>query len=189
MPRPMDGRRSAVWTWLCRVGHHADYLLVLALAVYFWRFSQWRVTDDDEGMYLLAGQRVLNRELPYVGFSFPQLPGTAYLYGASQAVFGCSMSAGRILPCLLAALTQLLVFTITRNHAGRIAAACALLLFAANPLAPTWLTVAKTLAPGLFFALAASAVTLNARSHSGRAAGGALLWTRRSVPRGADVQR
>ena len=41
-------RRSLV-VWLQRAGGSADYLLVAAAALYLWRFSEWRVTDDDEG--------------------------------------------------------------------------------------------------------------------------------------------
>ncbi|MEZ4374576.1 MAG: glycosyltransferase family 39 protein [Polyangiaceae bacterium] len=167
-------RRSLV-VWLRRAGGSADYLLVAAAALYLWRFSEWRVTDDDEGVYLLAGQRVMHGELPYVHFPFPQLPLTPYLYGAAQALLGRSMSAGRVLAWLMASLTLGLVFWVARKHSGRLAGAAALVLLVANPLCSLWLTPAKSLAPALFFAMAASAVTLDGTSNSRRAVGGALL--------------
>ncbi|MCA9644816.1 MAG: glycosyltransferase family 39 protein, partial [Myxococcales bacterium] len=175
MSFPPDARRTHLVGWLRRLGASADYLLVVAAALYLWWFSQWRVTDDDEGVYLLAAQRVMHGELPYVHFAFPQLPGTPYLYGAAQAVLGSSMSAGRVLPWLMASLTLGVVFHVARKHAGRLAAVAALLLLVANPLCPLWLTPAKSLAPALFFAMAASAVTLHAKSTARLAAGGALL--------------
>ncbi len=161
--------------WVRRVPAAFEFIAVGAVTVCFWCFSRWRPGDEDEGFYLLAGQRVMHGELPYLDFSFPQLPGTAYLYGIGQALFGAGMSRGRILPVAMATATLVLVYLAVRRHTGRVAAATSAVLMGANALSLLWLTVAKTHAPALMFAVAASMVTLGARSNGRRAVGGALL--------------
>jgi O-antigen ligase len=54
-----------------------------------------RLIARDEGFYLLAARLVMEKELPYVDFFYPQMPLFPYLYGLWMKIFSFSWTSGR----------------------------------------------------------------------------------------------
>lgn len=99
--------------------------------------------DDDEGYFLLAGQAVFNGLVPYRDFFFPQMPLSAYLYGAWQTVVGGGIEPTRYLTAAMGAASTALVFYAARQASGRLAGATSAVFFLSHLLVVEWATPVK----------------------------------------------
>ena len=111
-----------------------------------------RLTDTDEGLYLLAAKLVAQGKRLYVDFFFQQMPALPYVYGLWSRLVGLSWISGRMLSVLLSvALGGLLYWHIERLYSSKILACLAVLLYALNNLVIAWHSVVKTYALSNFF--------------------------------------
>lgn len=129
--------------------------LGVALAAVYVPMALFRLVDADEGIYLLNAKLVLNGDLPYHDFFYPQMPLLPYVYALWMKLFGVSWYSGRLLSALLAVALGLIVYA----HAARLTRSrplgiLAVSLFASSTLCLAWLSAAKTfsLASLLLFA-------------------------------------
>ncbi len=159
------------------VGRRRTELIVvgaLALALFSW-IGQRRIVDDDEGYYLLAGQAVFDGLVPYRDFFFPQMPLSAYLYGAWQWAVGVGIAPARYLTAGFGAATAVLVFHAARRSAGSAGGITATLLFLGHLLVLEWMTTVKTHPPMIFFTMATLVVLTGGELSPRRALAAGLL--------------
>ncbi len=146
-----------------------------AAYAYFRTLSRWRVTDDDEGFYLISGQQLLKGDLPYVDFFFPQTPGSTLVFGIGQLTAGIGIEAGRAAASAMAAVMVISVYAALLRR-GRLVAVAACLLCASHPLVASWVVVAKTITLQVAFGTAAVVVAVEAQQRFSRLfIAGALL--------------
>ena len=133
--------------------------LALVLALIFVPMSIFRLIDADEGTYLLNAKAVLlNGDLPYEDFFYPQMPLLPYVYAVWMRVFGVSWYSGRILTALFAVTLGLILYHhVVRLTAQRLFGLLALVLFASSSLLLAWLTPVKTLSLATLLGFAAYA--------------------------------
>ena len=79
--------------------------------------SRFGIDVYDEGIALLGAQNVLGGQIPYRDFFYLYPPGGLYLNAALFKVFGPSIIVGRILEALIAFLTVVCVFFVTKRIA------------------------------------------------------------------------
>jgi hypothetical protein len=104
-----------------------------------------RVVDGDEGFYTLAAKLVAHGRVPYVDFWYQQAPLFPYVYGAWHRVFGASWYGLRILSCLFAIATGVLLYRhVAERLSSRVFAAVAVALYATTPLVFQWFVLVKT---------------------------------------------
>lgn len=79
--------------WLVSV---AAVLLILAVTGFF------RITDSDEGFYLMAAKQTAGGELPYLDYFFSQMPLMPLMYALPIDLFGPSWRIARLLAIMFA---------------------------------------------------------------------------------------
>ena len=134
----------------------------VALAAVYVPMALFRLVDADEGIYLLNAKSVLNGDLPYHDFFYPQMPLLPYVYGLWMKLFGVSWYSGRLLSALLAVALGLIVFDhATRLTGSRPLGILAVSLFASSTLCLAWLSAVKTFSLATFLLFAAYAVVFS----------------------------
>lgn len=118
--------------------------------------SIFRMADSDEGAYLIAAKLVMQGQVLYHDFSYPQMPLLPYLYGAWMKLFGVTWYSARLLSALFAVVLGGLVFRqVERLAADRRVAALATVAFAFSGLSVSWYPAVKTFVfPALMLFLA-----------------------------------
>jgi hypothetical protein len=137
-----------------------------------------RLTDTDEGLYLLAAKLVVHGKRPYLDFFFQQMPALPYVYAVWSRVAGLSWISGRMLSVLLSvALGGFLYRHIERLYSCKILACLAVLLYSLNNLVIAWHSVVKTYALSnfLLFCAYVLVVSENKRHIGWKALCGGLL--------------
>ena len=110
-------------------GPHSLLLLAIAAAYHFAPFA-WPVNRFDGGIVVVAAQRILRGELPYVDFQTLYTPGHPYLTAAAFRVFGVLYDMASRLDFALMALQAWLAWHVAARLAG--SRFVALLAFAAG---------------------------------------------------------
>src|SRR5205823_13303711 len=136
--------------------------LSVALVAVYVPMALFRLVDADEGIYLFNARSVLNGDLPYHDFFYPQMPLLPYVYGLWMKLFGVSWYSGRLLSALLAVALGLSVYA----HAARLTRSrplgiLAVSLFASSTLCLAWLSAAKTFSLATFLLFASYAVVFS----------------------------
>ncbi len=136
--------------------------LSVALAAVYVPMALFRLVDADEGIYLFNARSVLNGDLPYHDFFYPQMPLLPYVYGLWMKLFGVSWYSGRLLSALLAVALGLIVYA----HAARLTGSrpfgiLAVSLFASSTLCLAWLSTAKTFSLATLLLFASYAVVFS----------------------------
>lgn len=147
----------------------------LAAFAYFCFVAKWRIVDDDEGFYALAGRAMLEGEVPYRDFFLPQMPLPSFLYGLWQKAFGPGLVSLRVLGAWLAAATALLVHLAARRVAGLGAGLVAVVLFLGHLTVWEWAVTIKTFPVALLFPFAAIVVATAERSSAKTALAAGVL--------------
>lgn len=143
-------------------------LLLAGLLVY----SQIQAFSWDEGFHLLAARLILEGQLPYLDFCFPQTPLNAYWYAGWMQVFGGGWRTTHVVASLLTAGAILLAadFVLRRLpvREWRLAgAAAAALLIGFNAPVIEFGTIAQAYALCLFLTVAAFRLATAAVSRNG----------------------
>ncbi|MBI2217421.1 MAG: glycosyltransferase family 39 protein [Candidatus Rokubacteria bacterium] len=134
--------------------------VVAALAAVFVPMSLVRLVDADEGVYLINARMVLEGQLPFHDFHYPQMFLLPYLYAGWMGVAGIGWYSARVFSALLAvglgwALYRHVAWLGGRRTWGAIAA----LVFVTSSLAFAWLPLVKTYAFGTLALFLAYGVT------------------------------
>lgn len=159
--------------WSRRAG--ASAALTLVLAAVFVPMSLLRFVDADEGTYLLVSRLVVEGQLPYHDFFYPQMYLLPYVYGAWMKLVGYSWYAARLLSAAFCIVLGLLVHRqVTLLTGSRRWGAGAAVLLAASSAAFAWYPLVKAYALATLLIFAAYAV-LWTRSRWRWAACGLLL--------------
>jgi 4-amino-4-deoxy-L-arabinose transferase-like glycosyltransferase len=138
--------------------------LGVALAAVYVPMALFRLVDADEGIYLLNAKMVLNGDLPYHDFFYPQMPLLPYVYGLWMKLFGVSWYSGRLLSAFLAVALGLIVYAhVARLTRSRPLGILAVSLFASSTLCLAWLSAAKTFSLATFLLFASYAVVFSRR--------------------------
>src|SRR5438046_1841324 len=126
--------------------------LAVLLAAVFVPMSLFGLVDGDEGTYLLVSRLVIEGQLPYHDFYYPQMFLLPYVYGAWMTLVGYSWYGARVLSAVFSIALGLLVC----RQAARLAGArrwgvLAVVLFTFSSLAFGWYPLVKTFVlPTLF---------------------------------------
>src|SRR2546422_5987575 len=137
--------------------------------------SFYRLVDGDEGTYLLVSRLVIEGELPYHDFHYPQMFLLPYVYGAWMKLAGYSWYVARLLSTFFSiALGLLLYRQVAQLARARAWGVLATVIFTFTSLAFGWYTVIKTHALATLLLFAAYAV-LSTRSRWKWVASGLLL--------------
>jgi len=120
--------------------------LAVLLAAVFVPMSLFRLVDGDEGTYLLVSRLVVEGQLPYHDFHYPQMFLLPYVYGAWMKLVGVSWYGARLLSAVFSVALGLLVarqvaHLLHRRAAGVLAG----VLFTFSTLAFGWYPLVKTL--------------------------------------------
>lgn len=119
--------------------------VALLLAAVFVPLGLTRLVDADEGIYLVNARQVLDGELPFHDFHWPQMFLTPYLYAGWMAIAGVGWYSARTFSALLAVLLGVALYHHVAVTTGRRSwAALAALLFGSSSLAFAWLPLVKT---------------------------------------------
>ena len=150
-------------------------LLAVMMALVFVPLSFYRLVDGDEGTYLLVSRLVIEGELPYHDFHYPQMFLLPYVYGAWMKLAGYSWYVARLLSTFFSiALGLLLYRQVAQLARARAWGVLATVIFTFTSLAFGWYTVIKTHALATLLLFAAYAV-LSTRSRWKWVASGLLL--------------
>lgn len=150
-------------------------LLAVLMAAVFVPMSLYRLVDGDEGTYLLVSRLVVEGQLPYHDFFYPQMFLLPYVYGAWMKLVGYSWYGARLLSALFSVVLGLLVASQTARLTGRRAAGLlAGVLFTFSSLAFGWYPLIKTFVLPTLLLFAAYAV-LSSGSRLKWVASGLLL--------------
>ena len=150
-------------------------LLGVLMAAVFVPMSLYRLVDGDEGIYLLVSRLVVEGQLPYHDFFYPQMFLLPYVYGAWMKLVGYSWYGARLLSALFSVVLGLLVASQAARLTGRRAAGfLAGVLFTFSSLAFGWYPLVKTFVLPTLLLFAAYAV-LSSRSRLKWVASGLLL--------------
>jgi dolichyl-phosphate-mannose-protein mannosyltransferase len=175
----MNGGSSGDVTVIRRIdrAHPAVVYGLLAglLAAVFVPMSLFRLVDGDEGTYLLVSRLVVEGQLPYHDFFYPQMFLLPYVYGAWMKLVGYSWYGARLLSAAFSVILGLLVYRQTALLAGaRSWGVLTAVLFAFSSLAFGWYPLIKTFVLPTLLLFAAYAV-LSTRSRWRWAASGLLV--------------
>ena len=150
-------------------------LLAVLMAAVFVPMSLLRLVDGDEGTYLLVSRLVVQGELPYHDFYYPQMFLLPYVYGAWMKLVGYSWYGARLLSALFSVALGLLVASQVARLTGRRATGLlAGVLFTFSSLAFGWYPLIKTFVLPTLLLFAAYAV-LSSGSRLKWVASGLLL--------------
>ncbi len=150
-------------------------LLAVLMAAVFIPMSLFRLVDGDEGTYLLVSRLVVQGDLPYHDFYYPQMFLLPYVYGAWMKLVGYSWYGARLLSALFSIALGLLVASQVARLTGRRAIGLlAGVLFTFSSLAFGWYPLVKTFVLPTLLLFAAYAV-LSSGSRLKWVASGLLL--------------
>jgi hypothetical protein len=153
-----------------------DHVVVALVALALFGYvAAFRMVDDDEGFYALAGRAIISGQCPYRDFFFPQTPLSALAYAALPALGARGLVPLRWFAAACAVGTTLLVQHGARREAGRFGGVLAAALFAAHTLVWEWTATVKTFPLGLLFGMAALVVATSRVVTSRGAAAAGLL--------------
>jgi len=93
-------------------------LLAILMAAVFVPMSFFRLVDGDEGTYLLVSRLVIEGQLPYHDFHYPQMFLLPYVYGAWMKLAGYSWYGARLLSGFFAIALGLLLYRQVARLAG-----------------------------------------------------------------------
>jgi len=110
----------------------------------------------DEGFYMLAARNVLEGQVPYRDFVYPQMPLLPFVYASWAACFGPSVESGRALSLILGVTAVTLTMAAGRRLGGVRAGAFAGLLMLVSTYTCLDLAWVKTQALSHAFAAAAA---------------------------------
>ncbi|MBN1826594.1 MAG: glycosyltransferase family 39 protein [Candidatus Eisenbacteria bacterium] len=138
----------------------APFFLVLAIAaiLYGWLLGVRWITPD-EGAHLMDGRRILLDHVPVVDYA-ARMPLYCYILAASQAVFGHTLFAGRIVPLLATLLAGALVYRIAGRAGGEGTGTLGAILLLFSPLTIHYATVVQTQPLVMVFSLLAVAAAI-----------------------------
>src|SRR5207249_3820437 len=149
--------------------------LAVLLAAVFVPMSLFGLVDGDEGTYLLVSRLVIEGQLPYHDFYYPQMFLLPYVYGAWMTLVGYSWYGARLLSAFFSVALGLLLYRQAARRAGaRAWGLLAAVLLAFTSLAFGWYPLVKTFALPTLLLFAAYTV-LSTRSRWKWAASGFLL--------------
>src|SRR3989454_4675413 len=133
--------------------------LAVLLAAVFVPMSLFGLVDGDEGTYLLVSRLVIEGQVPYHDFFYPQMFLLPYVYGAWMTLVGYSWYGARLLSAVFSIALGLLVHRQVALLTGQRAwGALAAVLFAFSSLAFGWYPLVKTYALPTLLLFAAYAV-------------------------------
>jgi len=130
-----------------------DLLLLSTTLAFFLWLALNRFIAPDEGFYLLASSLVMQGQLIYDDFFYPQMPLFPYLYGLWLAVFDFTWQQARIFAALLTVGVAFLLYLPLKKSTTPLLAASALILFASSGLVIGWFPTAKTYNASTLFCL------------------------------------
>jgi hypothetical protein len=134
-------------------------LLLILMAAVFVPLSFFRLVDGDEGTYLLVSRLVVEGQVPYHDFYYPQMFLLPYVYGAWMKLVGYSWYAARVLSAFFSIALGLLVYRQVARLAGaRMWGVLAVVLFTFSSLAFGWYPLIKTFVLPTLLLFAAYAV-------------------------------
>lgn len=137
-------------------------VLLLILGVYLilaWNYCQTSRMNADEGFYCLAAKMVLEGEIPYRDFAYPQMPVLPYLNGLAMKIVGVGFLEQRVINGLWGLLALLTVFWICSCMAARYVGLVAAWLTGSAVFWVHYVCMGKTYAAaGLFVMLSALAL-------------------------------
>jgi hypothetical protein len=144
----VEGAIPSFQSWLSENSPIVSLPTGLAVqAILFTVIAYFRLTDTDEGFYLLAAKLVGQGKRPYLDFFFQQMPALPYAYAVWSKMVGISWTSARMLSVLLSVALGGLLYSHVERLYGRKAFAClAVLLYALNNLVLAWHSVVKTYA-------------------------------------------
>src|SRR5438876_10588559 len=149
--------------------------LAVLLAAVFVPMSLFGLVDGDEGTYLLVSRLVIEGQLPYHDFYYPQMFLLPYVYGAWMSLVGYSWYGARLLSAFFSIALGLLLYRQAAHLAGaRVWGVLAAVLFTFTSLAFGWYPIIKTFDLPTLLLFAAYAV-LSTPSRWKWLASGALL--------------
>ncbi len=126
-------------------------------------------TNIDAGIYLDAGKRVAEGQVPFRDFFFISGPATPWIMGLSMKLFGVNLPAAQVMLVFDLSLMAMLVFWMTRKICSSMQAAIiAAFLFVAFSTAQPSMLVANHRWDSAAAGLAATALTWLTRERSGR---------------------
>src|SRR3989475_7068713 len=121
IPEPRDdkGGSATVTTRIDQAHPAVVYgLLAILMAAVFVPMSFFRLVDGDEGTYLLVSRLVIEGQLPYHDFHYPQMFLLPYVYGAWMKLAGYSWYGARLLSGFFAIALGLLLYRQVARLAG-----------------------------------------------------------------------
>ncbi|HTW64605.1 MAG TPA: hypothetical protein VME17_08315 [Bryobacteraceae bacterium] len=136
-----------------RLQRAAPLALFLATAALLWWMFGHRLIlgTNDEGIYLDAGERILNGQKPYVDFFGYMSPGSFWMQTLAFRLLGVTLAAGRVLVIGYVALECAVVYWLVDRFASRGSAIVTALVFLAFETAdPTMLTAQHRWDSGAF---------------------------------------
>src|SRR2546429_6023532 len=149
--------------------------LAVLLAAVFVPMSLFGLVDGDEGTYLLVSRLVIEGQLPYHDFYYPQMFLLPYVYGGWMKLVGYSWYGARLLSAVFSIALGLLVYRQAARLAGaRAWGVLAVVLFTFSSLAFGWYPLIKTFVFPSLLLFAAYAV-LSSASRWRWVASGALI--------------
>src|SRR5438034_10173102 len=80
--------------------------------------SLFGLVDGDEGTYLLVSRLVIEGQLPYHDFYYPQMFLLPYVYGAWMTLVGYSWYGARLLSAFFSVALGLLLYRQAARRAG-----------------------------------------------------------------------
>src|SRR6059058_952751 len=120
-------------------------LLAVLLAAVFVPMSLLRLVDGDEGTYLLVSRLVVEGQVPYHDFFYPQMFLLPYVYGAWMKLVSYSWYGARVLSAVFSIALGVLVCRQAARLAGaRAWGVLAVVLFTFSSLAFGWYPLIKT---------------------------------------------
>src|SRR5438094_8861035 len=127
-------RPAVVYGWLAAL-----------LAAVFVPMSLFGLVDGDEGTYLLVSRLVVEGQLPYHDFFYPQMFLLPYIYGGWMKLVGYSWYGARLLSAVFSIALGLFVYhQAARLAGGRAWGVLAVVLFTFSSLAFGWYPLIKT---------------------------------------------
>ena len=93
-------------------------LLAILMAAVFVPMAFYRLVDGDEGTYLLVSRLVIEGQLPYHDFHYPQMFLLPYVYGAWLKLAGYSWYGARLLSTFFSIALGLLLYRQVARLAG-----------------------------------------------------------------------
>lgn len=128
---------------------------VLLLLAWYGLLAFTRRIDADEGYFLFAARLVLQGQVPFVDFHYPQMPLQPYLLAGPLALWrGVTWVGGRMWAAVLATMCALVFWKLLRRAgAGPLAAGFLFCNYLLSDFGLEWAVVVKSLVPSTLFLL------------------------------------